>query len=108
MTKNEVEKLCESAPKGFLFNCAKSHVNHSIPLSAAEAAELPVWCGNEDQLFVKCKTCDLLMIFTGESSDALDGKWACPECGRVVREATPYKVLDMENRAFEKRWLKQE
>ena len=105
MTVNEVEKFCESAPKGFLFNCTKSHVNHSIPLSAAEAAKLPAWCRNDDWLFLRCKDCDQMMIFTGESYDALDGKWACPECGRVVYEKTPYNVIDRENQTFEKRLL---
>ena len=105
MTENEYEKIYESAPVGFMFNCTRHHLSRSIPLTATEVGELPAWCGNSDQLFIKCKPCDMLMIFTGESTELLDGKWACPNCGRIVREETPYNELDKENHAFEERWL---
>lgn len=88
-----LDKKSESAPAGFLFNCSRSHVNNPRALSADEVKEIPAWCGNGDHLFLRCKTCDMMMIFTDALAEKRNGKWACQTCGRVVHEKTPYNVF---------------
>ena len=100
MTEKEYEDIYDSV-EGFLFTCTKRRVSLSNSLSSVEIANLPAWCRNEDQLFVKCKSCDLLMIFTEGPSNKLEGMWACPGCGRYVREVTPYRIVDNQNRKLE-------
>ncbi len=92
-TKLDWDKKTESAPAGFLFNCTPGHVNKPRPLSVDEVKEIPAWCGNDDRLFLRCKTCDMMMIFTDDLSEKHNGKWACQGCGRVVHEKTPYNVF---------------
>lgn len=106
MAKNENVNISASDFDGFLFCCTKSHVNRPISLSAAEVAKLPAECRDENKVFLKCKACDKLMVFTEGSSEWCDGRWTCPECGRTVHKDTPYNILDELNRTFEKRWLK--
>lgn len=100
MTKREYEG--DKDPRiGFLFNCTKKHVRIDKPISAEEIAELPAWCNNGDDLFIRCKVCDHLMIFSDGPLPGLDGRWACMQCDRTVHETTPYKELDRINRMFE-------
>ena len=99
MTEKEYEGGCD--PRiGFLFHCTKKHVNQPVPLSADEIAALPAWCGNEDDIFIQCKACDQPMIYTEGPENRLEGRWACPGCDRVVREITPYRILEAKARAF--------
>ena len=45
------------------------------------------------------------MLYREGTKGELSGYWVCPDCGRIVREITPYRKLEKLNRKFESEWL---
>lgn len=102
MNKDEYSKIYEEEFLiGFLFQCSGSHLSQPVPLESEELESLPESGGNSDQLYVRCKRCDCIMTFFEGNERVLTGKWKCENCGRTVREVTPYRILEKINREFE-------
>ena len=101
MHTDEYENVYGSELIGFLFHCTKSGISQPISLSAKEMSSLPLTSCNEDDIYLHCKPCDEFMLYREGSGEGLSGYWVCPDCGRTVREVTPYRKLDKINRRFE-------
>ena len=88
-------------PVGFMFNYNNGRLSQPVALSKKEISAIPSAAGNSDSIYIRCKGCDKYMEFIAGPANMLDGKWRCPECGKTVREETPYNRLDKINREFE-------
>lgn len=86
---------------GFLFFYKNRKIGSSDPIDEDEMTAIGEGKGNEDNLYIYCEKCGVHMDFVQGKNNDLDGKWACPDCKRTVREQTPYNQLERENNAFD-------
>ena len=89
---------------GFEFVYNNHRLGRSKLISKKDICRIPSNKYNSDQMFVRCRPCDIYMDFVTGVSGVLSGYWVCPGCGVKVRERTAYTQLDKENTAFLNDW----
>lgn len=73
---------------GFKFNYSNHHIGKSEPLNENDIFVLGEESSNNQNMYVECKQCGILMDYIS-GSDGF-GYWKCPICRTRVRETTVY------------------
>lgn len=58
---------------------------------------------NEDHITILCHACNCYMVYHNDLGTRLDGYYECPECGKRIREETPYRQLQRDDLEDDKR-----
>ena len=87
---------------GFMFDSTGNRLSKNCKyISEEEQALLPADTGNKDRIYIYCTDCEEFMRYEAGDEASLNGRWICDNCGKTVKEETPYDRLGDINDAFE-------
>ena len=101
MRRKEYEDIfAQYVGAGFIFTYFRKHLSRSKVVFREETTEIDNSKHNRDStpLYIKCKSCQVLMDYKTETDKNLNGWWVCSSCGARVKETTVYRQLERENR----------
>ena len=100
---DEYEDVCPFHFKAYTRSLSRGH---SIIPSVDKV--IPDVYKNPEHIVILCNACKCYMLYKNDLGTRLDGYYVCPNCGKRVREETPYRQLQRDDLEDDKREVRRQ